>query len=132
MKQDQIVLGVDYGRKNVGIALSHSLIAEPLEVIKADSAIEKIATLIDDKRITLVLLGISEGQMAQDTKEFGRKIQLKTGVKVLFWDETLSSQETRRLTAVSLMKRKKREGKQDHFVAARILQDYLDSVDLVQ
>ena len=128
MKQDQIILAIDYGMKNVGIAMATSSIAEPLEVIKMETALEKIASIIDEKRITLVLMGISEGKMAVLTRDFAKKIQLRTRVEVKFWDETLSSQETRKLTAAALMKRKKREGKQDHFVAARILQDYLDTM----
>lgn len=120
-------LCLDYGEKHVGAALATTFVAEPLEVIPTSQAINRIEQLVTQHKITHILLGISESLMADRTKIFAKKLEERFHLPVTFHDETLTSQDTRRQMAQEGAKRKIRQAKIDHYVAAAILQDYLDS-----
>ena len=70
---------------------------------------------------------MSEGKMAFKIIQFSKLLKQQLNVPTEFHDETLSSFETRKKLAQAGAKKKKRESKIDHFVAAAILDDYLDS-----
>lgn len=120
-------LCIDYGQKHIGLAFATTPIAEPYETVSFNQAPAVINSLIKKHHIDKIIFGLSESSMAQETKAYAQKIESETGLTVIFQDETLSSQDTRRHLAQTGAKRKKREAKIDHYVAATILQDYLDS-----
>ncbi len=120
-------LAIDYGRAYVGLALATTSIAEPLQTVPTSQAFKSIESLIAKHSITHIIVGLSEGTMAQETRQFGESIHQTTKIPVIYQDETLSSYETRLKSAQAKLKKSRREAKQDHFVAAAILQDYLDS-----
>ena len=120
-------LCIDYGDQYLGLAVAQGPLAEPLATIPMTHALEKITTLIDQYAIDAVILGLSEGKMAERTQAFADKLKSVTDLPIDFQDETLSSQETRERAAKMGMKKSRRESKIDHLVAAAILQDYLDS-----
>jgi putative Holliday junction resolvase len=122
-----IYLGLDYGEKHIGVAVATTILAEPLEVINTNSAIERISLWLTKYHITDIVLGISENETAEKTKVFAKLLEDTFHLPLHFQDETLSSQDTRRKLAQSGLKRSIREAKIDHYVAATILQDYLDS-----
>ncbi len=71
------VLGVDYGQKKIGLALAESNLATPLKVISVDSledAVKKVKKVAKVEQVEQVVLGVSESKMAEETKEFGKKI----------------------------------------------------------
>lgn len=121
------ILGIDYGEKNLGVAIAHTSLAQPLEVVHLDEAFDRIQALIDKYQPTAFVIGLSEGRMAETTKRFAQKLAVFTGLPYFFQDETLSSYDTRIKTAKAGFPKKKREGKLDHYVAAAILQDFIDS-----
>ena len=120
-------LCLDYGEKHIGVAVATTFVAEPLEVIPTSQAINRIEQLIAQHSITNILLGLSESLMADRTKIFAKKLEARFHLPIHFHDETLTSQDTRRQMAQEGAKRKIRQAKIDHYVAAAILQDYLDS-----
>jgi putative Holliday junction resolvase len=123
------ILGIDYGRRKIGLALATSKIAEPLKVVVYDSlneAYAKLAKVIEEEKIEKVVLGISEGEMAKETRLFGRKLEEVTGLKPIYQDETLSTQEAQSLSINAGLKRKKRKELEDAYSATLILQGYLD------
>jgi putative holliday junction resolvase len=120
-------LAIDYGQVHLGLAIATTELAEPFKVISRKGAIETIKKLTDTLAITDIIIGLSEGAMAAETKAFGQELAKATGLPLHFHDETLSSQETRLLAARAGMKKSRRQGKIDHLVAAHILQDFLDS-----
>ena len=124
------LLGIDYGRSWIGIAVAESGLAEPLVVVENSKSLSRIDNFIDRYQIEAIVVGVSEGKMADETKIFAREIEMKFGLPVYFHDETLSSQDTRELIAKAGIKRNKRENKIDHYVAAMILQDYIDSQNI--
>lgn len=120
-------LGIDYGEQSIGLAVASGPLAEPLLTVKKNQALSAISQLIDQHSVGTLILGLSEGQMADKTRAFGTLLETTFNLPVIYHDETLSSQEVRVAAAKMGMKKTKREGKIDHLVAAAILQDYLDS-----
>lgn len=125
------LLAIDYGRKKIGLAVGDidSKLAEPLEVVRFKSVeeiIKKLGRLIQEKKIEKIVLGISEGKMAQETINFGKKLEEKTKISVIFFDETLSTQTAQKLAIEANIKRKKRKDMEDAYSACIILQEYLD------
>jgi putative holliday junction resolvase len=124
-----VFLGIDYGEKNLGLAVSSGPLAEPVKTIALTAAHEEINSLVKTYSVTALVIGLSEGQMAQKTRAFASEIGEVTHLPIYFQDETLSSYDTRVKMAKSGKSKKYRQQKIDHLVAAAILQDYLDSHD---
>lgn len=124
------ILGIDYGRKKIGLAIADGPLAEPLKILRyEDTKIlrEKIKKIIKELAIEKIVVGVSEGTMADESHNFGEKLKKTCSVPVFFQDETLSTQEAQRLSRQAGIKRKKRKEMEDAYSAALILQEYLDS-----
>lgn len=135
------VIGLDYGTKTVGVAISDEmkLIAQPLVTIERKqanklrqtyAAIEKI---IEEQQVELIVLGYpknmnnTEGERVEATKEFKEALERRTGLEVILVDERLTTVEANRIledTGVALSARKEHI---DKMAAAIILQNYLDT-----
>lgn len=125
------ILGIDYGRSKIGLAIGIGSLAEPFKVIRVNSfeeTVEKVIQVIKVEQIEKVIVGISEGEMAEETRKFLSTIsnQLST-IKFETFDETLTSQDAQRLSMEARISRKKRHEMEDAFAASIILQNYLDS-----
>ncbi len=121
-------LCIDYGLAHCGLALGSQGLAEPLETITTKRVFQRLQELVQIHQPSVIVIGLSEGEMAKKTKHFSKSLEELVGIPIVFQDETLTSQEVRQEAARSGMKRSKREAKIDHLVAARILQDYLDTI----
>lgn len=123
------ILGIDFGLKNIGLALSEGELAEPFGQLKITTMaflVEKLKTICLEQKIELIVLGLPEGKIATVVKQFGQNLQKTINLPLVFQDETLTSKEAiaKMIEAKkSLLKRKKEE----HIIAAcLILQAYLD------
>ncbi len=123
-----VVLGIDYGLLHCGIALGIEGLAEPVATVATKNVISHLEQLVGVYKPQTIVLGISEGEMAKKTRAFAQDLESRFAIPLVFQDETLTSQEVRQEAARLGMKRSKREAKIDHLVAARILQDYLDTI----
>ncbi len=104
-----MILGIDYGPRNIGLATSLGEVAQPYGVVHKLSQIE---TIVKEQGITKVVVGVSEGKSKVAALNFGKKLQSMLRLPVEFVDETLSSHEA---------------GPKAHAKAAAIiLQRYLD------
>lgn len=104
-----MILGIDFGPRNIGLALSEGEIAQPYAVVHKLSQIE---TIIKNQKITKIVVGVSEGKSKTAALSFGKKLQSMLRLPVEFIDETLSTHEA---------------GPKAHAKAAAIiLQRYLD------
>ncbi|OGM09866.1 hypothetical protein A2W13_01635 [Candidatus Woesebacteria bacterium RBG_16_36_11] len=124
------ILGIDYGRKKIGLAVAFSQIAEPYEVIRYDDLEvlgEKIKEVIKNENIEEIVLGISEGEMAEETRRFGEILKEKTRLPLSFSDETLSTYDAQRFSQEAGVKREKRKNFEDAYAATVMLQEYLAS-----
>ncbi len=118
------ILGIDYGRKKIGLAISEGILAKPWKVIRyKDTKIlgEKLKKIIKENKIEKVVVGISEGEMGEESKEFAERIGAET------FDETLSTHTAQELSREVGMSRKKRKDLEDAYAAAVMLQSYLDN-----
>ena len=131
-------LGIDYGEKKLGLALSDGILASPYSLrskIKdplfarklAQSKQSKIQEICQKEKVGIIIIGISEGTMANKTRNFAEELKKITGLPVVYQDETLTSQEAVKKMIEAGKKKKYRQEKQHHIAACIILQNYLDS-----
>ena len=141
MKMERLrLLGLDYGDKTIGVAVSDDLFltAQSVEVIRRENAqsfkksIARLSELIKTYGVTAIVLGYpknmdnSEGARCQITLEF--KARLERNFKktpVILWDERLSTAAADR--ALAALARKARGSVIDKVAAAVILQSFMDA-----
>ncbi len=125
------ILGIDYGRRKVGLALAEGTIAEPHIVIRANStkdAMEKVVKVIQAERVDKIVVGLSEGEMGEESKSFSLQLSARLPIPVETFDETLSTQEAQSLAIKSGVKRSKRRKMEDAYAATIMLQGYIDNL----
>jgi putative Holliday junction resolvase len=123
------LLGIDFGKRKIGLALSQGSLAEPFKVLRyeEDDALRKeIQAVVESEEIERIVVGISEGQSAREARQFGENLK-SLGVEVVFSDETLSTISAQNLSREAGIRRKKRKSMEDAFAAAVMLQSYLES-----
>jgi len=132
------VLGIDYGEKRIGLALSDELqiIARPfglVEVKRGKDVIAEIVSTVSANEVGEVVVGMPytlRGKASAATSRVSRFIHDLAGrspVAVSSWDERLSTKQSERALVESGMTRQKRKRKVDSVAAALILQSYLDA-----
>lgn len=122
-------LGIDYGRRKIGVALATGPLADPLTVLyftKEDEAIRKLKKIVLEERIDRLVIGISERDIADEAQAFGKKLSEEVQKEVIFVDETLTTFDAKEKAIESGMRRSKRRAMEDALSAALILQNYLD------
>ena len=89
------VLGIDYGRRRVGIAISFNGVVETRPILKGKGAeiLVAIKSICKKEKIDLIVIGISEGKTAQETRRFAKEIENVLELPVTFQDETLTTKE---------------------------------------
>ena len=117
------ILGVDYGRSKIGLARAEGPLAEPFKVIKVnsfDDAVQKLKREIEIEKADKIVVGVSEGAMGEESKEFAKAF----GADI--FDETLSTYEAQEKSIQGGIGRKKRREMEDAYAATVMLQNYLD------
>ena len=128
------VLGVDYGTRRIGLAISDELglTARPLEVVARrdlESALRRIAEEFSVGHVVVGLptaLSGNEGVSAAGARELGAVIANSLDVTVEYVDERFTSRMAESALLESGMKRQGRKETVDKVAAAIILQTYLD------
>ena len=136
-------LGLDIGKKRIGVALSDglALTAQPLDVLKSGSINKDIFTIIaicEAQEVTEIVAGMpfnmdgSKGGSAEYVEKFLDKLKDKLGtgseITVRTWDERLSTKAVERVMIEGDARRAERKEKIDALAASFILQGYLDSL----
>ena len=134
-------LGLDLGDRSLGIAISDDLnwLARPIETYKFEdkdfeNALNYTISLINKHKIDTIVLGLpknmdgSEGIQAETCHTFKDNLLQKINVKVILWDERLTSKMASSMMIDQKLKRKKRKQSIDAMAAVIILQGYLDSL----
>ena len=130
IKNEQKILGIDYGMRKIGLSVAEGVLAEPIGTLimnENDDIFIKIKQIINKEKINKIIIGISEGNMAIKTKIFSKKLAEIINIPVIIWDETLSSAESRKKMAEMGKLKKDRNLKEHSIAATLILQDYLDN-----
>ncbi len=137
MKEAGRVLAIDWGGKNVGLAVSDELgvTAQPLPTLKRTNRradMERLGELIEAMGITRILVGHPlhmkghAGVRAQEAQRLAERLRRETKLPVELFDERLTSKEAERLMLDAGHSRTKRKEKSDQIAAQLILQTYLD------
>lgn len=133
------ILGIDYGTKRIGVAISDPLgiIAQGVTTLGNDgSLVERLATVIRQRGVMRVVVGMpysedgGKGAKAREVDRFVDRLKQELAIEVDTWDESLSSVDAQRALIAGGMKRKKRQQKHrlDEMAARVMLQGYLDSL----
>ena len=140
------IMGLDYGSKTVGVAISDSLLltAQGIETIerkeenKLRKTLARIEALIKEYEVDKIILGLplnmndTIGERAERTLEFKAMLERRTGLEVILWDERLTTVEAEQILIESKVRREDRKKYIDKIAAGFILQGYLDSLYLVK
>ena len=135
------IMGLDFGSKTVGVAVSDTLltIAQPLEIIRRKEAnklrqtLARIEELILEYEVEEIVLGLplnmndTEGERVVLTREFQEKLERRTGLPVYTWDERLTTVEADNAMMEAGIRRENRKEYVDKIAAALILQGYLEN-----
>ena len=136
------IMGLDYGSKTVGVAVSDALgiTAQAVETVtredenKLRKTCARIEALIREYEIEAVVLGYPKnmnntaGDRAKKTEEFKEMLERRTGLPVILWDERLTTVSSERILQESGVRRENRKAVIDQIAAGLILQGYLDSL----
>ncbi|MGI6487923.1 MAG: Holliday junction resolvase RuvX [Syntrophomonadaceae bacterium] len=133
------ILGLDPGEKRIGVAMSDPLgiTAQALQVITRTGLEKDIALIGDICRsygVELIVMGLprnmdgTEGEKAKAARRLAEKLQESLGVRVVLWDERLSTRAAEQTLLEADMSRRRRKQVVDKIAAAYILQGYLDSL----
>ena len=134
------ILGLDYGSKTVGVAVSDALglTAQGVEIIRRKSekrlrqTLARLDALIEEYQVESIVLGFPKnmnntvGDRAEKSLEFQRILEKRTGLPVVMWDERLTTVEAYQIMAETKVPRQDRKKYVDELAAMIILQGYLD------
>jgi putative Holliday junction resolvase len=138
-------LGVDYGHRRIGLALSDesAMLARPWQTVAGasspDRSAERVSACIDvftqdhpGEAIAGIVVGLplrlngDDNDQTPLAREFARRLAARTGLAVHLQDERLSSHEADARLGVQEKDWRRRKQKLDAAAAAIILQDFLD------
>lgn len=133
----KIYLGVDWGRRRVGVAVSDGLglLAHPLgtlEDLSLDKVADRLVEWAKERQADGVVLGLPrhmdgrEGESAEAARRLADQL-IQRGLAVQFWDERLTSREAEDRLRAGGASARRRRGKRDQAAAAVILQSFLDA-----
>ena len=134
------IMGLDYGSRTVGVAISDPLLltAQGKEIIRRErpdklrKTLARIEELIQEAQVEEIVLGYpknmndTEGERVEKTKDFKEMIERRTGIPVILWDERLTTVAADRYMIETGMRREERKEHVDKLAAVFILQGFLD------
>jgi putative Holliday junction resolvase len=136
------ILGLDYGSKTVGVAVSDPLLitAQGVEIIRRKSenklrqTLARIEQLIKEYNAEQIVLGLPVhmnndlSDRARKSLEFKEMLERRTGLSVVMWDERLTTAEAIDVLNEAKVPAKDRKKYVDKLAAVFILQDYLNYI----
>lgn len=134
------IMGLDFGSKTVGVAISDPLLitAQGIEIIrrkeenKLRQTLARIEELIVQYEVTEIVLGLpknmndTEGARAKLSLEFKDKLEHRTGLPVTMWDERLTTVEADNIMMEAGIRRENRKDYVDMIAAQLILEGYME------
>ena len=131
------IIGIDYGERRVGVAISDplgsiALGVDTIEVTSLKDAVAKVCEVCREKNAATVVVGLplnmngTRGPMVDRVERFVSELTEAAGLPVVTYDERLSSAMVERTLLDADMSRNKRKGVRDKLAAQVILQGYLD------
>ena len=138
------IIGLDYGSRTVGVAVSDPLLvtAQAVETItrneenKLRKTLARIEELCREYEADRIVLGYPKnmnntvGDRASKSEEFREMLVRRCNIPVILWDERLTTVEAQRVLMESGVRRENRKQVIDKIAAVFILQSYLDSLTM--
>ena len=135
------IMGLDFGSKTVGVAVSDPLgiTAQGVEIVRRKSpnklrqTLARIEELIREYDVEELVLGYpknmngTEGERCEKTKEFKELLEKRTGLPVMLWDERLTTVAADRSMMEAGLGRYERKEYVDEIAAVFILQGYMSA-----
>lgn len=132
------VMGLDFGTKTIGVAVSDelALTGQGVTTIRRTGIhkdIEALREIVRARDVQRVVLGLplnmdgSEGPRAADTRAFAARLESSLALPVELWDERLTTVAAERALLEANMSREKRRAVIDQVAASLILQSWLDA-----
>ncbi len=130
-------MSIDLGDVKTGIAMSDimGIIANGYETyrrVDMDKDIQYFCNLIKQFGVECVVMGLpinmdgTSGERVEKSKAFGSLLEEKSGIKVVYQDERLTTVTGERMLIEAGVRREKRKQVIDKIAATIILQTYLD------
>ena len=134
------IIGLDFGSKTVGVAVSDALMitAQGVEIIRRKSpnklrqTLARIEELKEFYKAEKIVLGFpknmnnTQGERCEKTLEFKEMLEKRTGLEVVLWDERLTTVAADRAMSEGGIRGEDRKNYVDKLAATFILQGYLD------
>lgn len=134
------IMGLDFGSKTVGVALTDDLLmtAQPVETIKRESenklrrTLARIEEIIAANDVGEIVVGLplnmddTVGERAEKSIAFAQKLESRTGLPVHMQDERLSTEAAKETLTEMGVKGADLKQYVDKIAAAYILEDYLN------
>ena len=134
------IMGLDFGSKTVGVAVSDPLgiTAQGVETItrpqenKLRRTLARIEELVMEYGVEEIVLGYPKnmnntlGERALKSEEFKKQLEARTNLPVVLWDERLTTVAAQRALMEGGVRRENRKDTVDMLAAVLILQGYLD------
>ncbi|MBN2409652.1 MAG: Holliday junction resolvase RuvX [Candidatus Aminicenantes bacterium] len=132
------ILAIDFGDVHIGLALSDPLLltAQPLGQYHLRTDTENDAffrELIRRHQVAEIVVGLplrmdgSPGRRVDKTREFAARLEKISGIKIVLWDERLTTRQAAGIMHEQKIKTKVKRRVEHQISAAIILQAYLDS-----
>jgi putative Holliday junction resolvase len=132
------LLGIDHGDSRIGLAISDELgsLAHPYRTLQSGARVmEEIRGIVERERISGIVIGLPKnmdgtiGPSAAKAQSFGEQLsQVIPAIKILFWDERLTTREAQRVLHAAGKNTKQSKKMIDQVAAQLLLQNYLDSL----
>ncbi|MBB3109955.1 putative Holliday junction resolvase [Paenibacillus phyllosphaerae] len=132
------LMGLDYGDRNIGVAVSDAFgwTAQSVGVVQKrrdNGELDEIAKLVAEREVSEIVVGLPKnmngtiGPRGEICIAFAQDLQQKLNLPVHLWDERLTTVAAERTLLEADVSRKKRKLNVDKMAAQLILQNYLDS-----
>ena len=134
-------MGLDYGSKTIGVAVSDPLgiTAQGVEIIRREEenklrkSLRRVEELVKEYEVEEIVLGFPKnmnntvGERAEKSLQLKEMLERRLGLPVVMWDERLTTVEANRTLMESGVRRENRSKYVDMIAAVFILQGYLDA-----
>ena len=135
------IMGLDYGSKTIGVAVSDplGLTAQGVESIRREEenklrkSLRRVEELVKKYEVEKIVLGFPKnmnntiGERAEKSLQLKETLERRLGLPVVMWDERLTTVEANRTLMETGVRRENRGKYVDMIAAVFILQGYLDA-----
>lgn len=138
-KVEPPILGIDYGTKNIGLAITDKkgVVAQPLTTIKIkggdyEKFFSELLKIVEDYEIKTLVLGIPQAFEKSHLQNIDRILKFQSSIKkmtkrdVFLYDESYSTSDSYSMLKMQGQNQKKSRQKIDRIAASRFLQELID------